>query len=178
MAIDTTKWTVSNLDPAKVRIEKNSVIELINLGTTANADGLYLRNSIVSIKGAVSGKFGFTATSIYPMDNIYQSFGLYVDANNRIEFYRRNTGDHNIAFRIIYGGMDIYSVNDVAKDFGKYEIIIAPSNLISAYIFNGTSWTKIGESQTAEMGEKKIFAASCGGAISKLSLSYCYIKLW
>lgn len=177
MAIDTTKWTVSNLDTSKVRIEKNTAIELINLGTTANADALYLRNSLVSKTKSASGIFGFTACSIYPMANIYHAFGLYVDANNRIEFYRKNSGSYNLTFRIVSGGTNVYSVDDVAKDFGKYEIKVTADNVISAFIFNGITWTQIGTDQTVEMGEKAIFAASCGGTTSKLSLSYCYIKI-
>lgn len=177
MSIDTTKWTISNLDPTKVRIEKYDVNSLVNLGTTANTEANAMRNSIVSNKDAVSGVFGFTACSIYPMNNIYQSFGLYVDANNRLEFYRKNSGNYNLSFRIILAGTKIYEADDVTKEFGKFEIRVTEAHSVSAWIHNGTSWTQIGTSQTAEMGEKKIFAASCGGFISKLSISYCYIKI-
>jgi hypothetical protein len=177
MSIDTTKWTINNLDPVKVRIEKYTSIDLINLGTTANADNLYIRNSVLSKKKAIAGNFGFTVVSIYPMANIYHAFGLYIDADNRIEFYRKNSGNYKLTFRIISDGSEIYSVDDVTKDFGKYEVRITTNDVISAYFWNGKQWVQIGTNQTADMGEKYIFGAVCGGVISKLSLSYCYIKI-
>ena len=177
MNIDATKWTVNNSDPSKVRIEENTAIELINLGTAANIAAQFNRNSVVSKKGSITGRFGFTANSIYPMSDIYQSFGLYVDDNNRIEFYRKNLGSYNLSFRIISAGVTTYEVDDVAKDFGKYEIVITADNLISAFKWNGSIWVQIGVNQTVALGTKCIFAASCGGFISKLSLSYCYIKI-
>jgi hypothetical protein len=177
MGIDTNKWTVNNLDPIMVRIEKNTAIELINLGGTPNNTSLFIRNSVVSKKYAGTGTFGFTANSIYPMSSIYHAFGLYVDANNRIEFYRKNSANYKVSFRIVLAGNTVYEVDDVVKDFGKYEIRVTAANAISAFIYNGSSWTQIGESQTAEMGNKYLFASTCGGEVSKLSLSYCYIKL-
>ena len=178
MAINTTKWTVSNLDPTKVRIYKEITIDLISKGGTDNDANLFMRNSVLSKKGATAGVFGFTASSLrYFQYNNYHAFGCYIDNNNRIEFYRSTINNKQLNFRIVAAGSTVYESADVDNDFGKFEIRVTSANVISAWKWDGIKWVQIGEGQTVELGEKFLFAASCGGEVAKLSLSYCYIKI-
>ena len=175
MAIDTTKWTVSNLDPTKVRIYKSITIDLISKGGADTSH--FMRNSVLSKKGALSGTFGFTASSLrYLQTSNYHAFGCYVDNDNRIEFYRSTVNNKQLNFRIVAGGITVYESVDVDNDFGKFEIRVTALNVISAWKWDGIKWGQIGENQTVELGTKYIFAASLGGEVSKLSISYCYIK--
>lgn len=177
MAIDTNKWTVNNLDPAKVRIYKEVTIDLISKGGSDASH--FIRNSVVSKKSCVAGVFGFTASSLrYLTTANYHAFGCYIDDNNRIEFFRSGAGNKQLNFRIVAVGSTVYESADVDNDFGKFEIRVTAAHAISAWKYNGINWVQIGATQTVELGEKYLFAASLGGEVSKLSIGYCYIKTW
>lgn len=176
-------FSVSNLDPNKVLIEKNdygdySLTAVHGVINAPNTEANFYRNMIKSVDNATSGTFEFIIGSMYsPLLIVnYVSFGLYIDNNNRIEFYRNTSSPYTINYRIVSGGSTVYSVNDVMREFGKIKIEVSATNVIQAFLFDGEQYNQIGSDYTASMGAKYIFAASCGGQINQLKLSGCSIN--
>ena len=169
-------FALTNSDADKVEIVNiNGNYSLFNLGGTANPDTNYFQNMILSEDTATVGYFEFVMGAIFGRSRTYQSCGLYVDNNNRIELYRSAVSPYNMTYRIIVGGSEIYSIDTGIKDFGRFKISVSEANLVSLYLWDGDVFNQIGTSQTASMGSKGIFASTCGGDVSTITLSDCSI---
>ncbi|MCA1807960.1 MAG: glycoside hydrolase family 55 protein [Lentisphaerae bacterium] len=175
-SIDHSKWDIDIEDPLNAEVTQYNALEL---HTRKKAETSAL---VKSTFGAETGVFSFSAFSSIPTHpgnntplEVTTRFGLYVNADNRIEFYHKLSGNYMLAYRIVKEGSTVYEAADVAKDFGQFKIIIT-DNQITAYIWEEDEWILIGESQEQSFLDKKhIFMSTAGKVATKMSMRDCYI---
>lgn len=174
--MDQNKWDVQIEDLKNIQLTHYHALELhIRKPEVSNA---LVRSAI----GSKKGFFSFSVFSNMPVNlrtntplPVTTKFGLYIDSDNRIEFYHKLSGNYMLAYRIVKSGETVYEVDDIAKEFGQFKIKIS-NRSITAYIWENDRWILIGEPQVQTLpGKKHIFMSADGVVSTKMSIRDCYI---
>lgn len=178
--IDTTKWDITNLDPAYVTFEQSRNITNKRTGITTNEKFnaivmntlpkgdrvLMYRNQLRSKSSITQGVLSFSLCNFFRTNNWFR-IGL-TDVNNLNRIELSAYGDNVLRFQIVVNGTAEYVVNSIATDFGQFKIIVSPAGKISAWILTNDAWVQIGETQTYSLGSL-FFCLSSEGAYAGLT---------